>query len=74
MNGQGKYGGFAVLDANVRYQVSATTSVDLQLKNLTDYDYEYVWYDNFFWPEGDEQAMFSAAPGRSGFISLNVKL
>ncbi|MBU1330818.1 MAG: TonB-dependent receptor [Gammaproteobacteria bacterium] len=74
LNEQGKYGGFAVLDANVRYQVSATTSVDLQLKNLTDYDYEYVWYDNFFWPEGDEQAMFSAAPGRSGFISLNVKL
>lgn len=73
LNQQGKYGGFAVLDANVRYQVSATTSLDLQMKNLTDRDYEYVWFDNFFWG-GDDQPMFSPAPGRSAYLSVNMKL
>jgi iron complex outermembrane receptor protein len=72
-NEQGKYGGFAVLDASVRYDLSPTTSIDVQVKNLTDREYEYVWYDNFFWG-GDDQAMFSPAPGRSGFVSLNFKL
>lgn len=72
-NDQGKYGGFAVLDANVRYQLSATTSIDLQLKNLTDREYEYVWFDNFFWG-GDDQAMFSPAPGRSAYLSVDMKL
>jgi len=72
-NQQGKYGGFAVLDASVRYQLSSATSVDLQLKNLTDREYEYVWYDNFFWG-GDDQPMFSPAPGRSAYVSLNMKL
>lgn len=72
-NEQGKYGGFAVLDVSAEYMVSPTLSVDLQVKNLTDYEYEYVWYDNFFWG-GDDQPMFSPAPGRSAYLSLNVKL
>lgn len=73
LNEQGKYGGFAVLDASVRYQLSASTSLDLQLKNLTDREYEYVWFDNFFWG-GDDQPMFSPAPGRSAYVSVNMKL
>ncbi|WP_371322542.1 TonB-dependent receptor [Dechloromonas sp. ZY10] len=72
-NAKGKYGGFAVLDASVRYTLSATTSIDIQVKNLTDRKYEYVWYDNFFWG-GADQPMFSPAPGRSGYLSLNVKM
>lgn len=72
-NEAGKYGGFALLDANVSYRVSAATSIDLQVKNLTDRQYEYVWYDNFFWG-GDDQAMFSPAAGRAAYVSLNVKL
>ncbi|MCY1420401.1 TonB-dependent siderophore receptor [compost metagenome] len=73
LNQQGKYGGYAVLDANVRYTLSETTSLDLQLKNLTNREYEYVWYDNFFWG-GDNQPMFSPAPGRTAYVSLNLKL
>ena len=73
LNAQGKYGGFALLDANVRYNLSATTSLDLQVKNVLDEQYEYVWYDNFFWG-GDDQPMFSAAPGRSAYLSVNLKL
>ena len=73
-NEAGKFGGFAVLDASVGYRLSATTSVDLQLKNLTDREYEYVWYDNFWWDAGNEQPMFSPAPGRAAYVSLNMKL
>ncbi|MBJ9975233.1 TonB-dependent receptor [Pseudomonas sp. S75] len=73
LNEQGRYGGFVVVDASVSYRISPSTSVDVQVKNLLDRQYEYVWYDNFFWG-GDDQAMFSPAPGRSAFVSLNMKL
>ncbi|WP_028628845.1 TonB-dependent receptor [Metapseudomonas resinovorans] len=73
LNQQGKYGGYALLDANVRYTLSPTARVDVQVKNLTDREYEYVWYDNFFWG-GDDQPMFSPAPGRTVYLSLNLKL
>ncbi|MNH48249.1 TonB dependent receptor [compost metagenome] len=61
------------MDASVSYRLTSTTSVDLQVKNLLDREYEYVWYDNFFWG-GDDQPMFSPAPGRSAFVSLKMKL
>lgn len=73
LNAKGKYGGFKVLDVNVSYQISERLSVDLQIKNLADRQYEYVWYDNFFWG-GDDQAMFSAAPGRSAYLSMNFRI
>lgn len=73
MNAKGKYGGFAVLDASLRYNLTPKASVDLQIRNLTDRKYEYVWYDNFFWG-GSDQPMFSPAPGRSGYLSLNMKM
>ncbi|MDU9397555.1 TonB-dependent receptor [Pseudomonas sp. zfem003] len=73
LNQQGKYGGYALLDASVNYRLSHTTSLDLQVKNLTDRQYEYVWYDNFFWG-GADQPMFSPAPGRTAYLSLNLKL
>ncbi|WP_236214393.1 TonB-dependent receptor [Metapseudomonas otitidis] len=73
LNQQGKYGGYALLDASVNYRLSPTTSLDLQVKNLTDRQYEYVWYDNFFWG-GADQPMFSPAPGRTTYLSLNLKL
>lgn len=73
MNAQGKYGGFRVMDLSAGYTVSERLSVDLQIRNLTDRQYEYVWYDNFFWG-GNDQAMFSAAPGRSAYLSLNFRL
>lgn len=73
-NEQGKYGGFVVFDASLRYSLSQRASIDLQLKNLAGRAYAYVWYDNFFWPAGSAQPMFSAAPGRAAYLSLNVKL
>ncbi len=72
-NTQGKFGAFAVLDASASYRLSERVSVDVQVKNLTGRDYAYAWYDNFFWG-GDDQPMFSPAPGRSAYVSLNLKL
>ncbi|MGG7603390.1 TonB-dependent receptor [Massilia sp. BKSP1R2A-1] len=73
-NTAGKYGGFVLFDANVRYQLSKRTSIDLQIKNLADRRYEYAWYDNFFWPAAQAQPSFSSGPGRAAYLSLNVRL
>lgn len=73
LNAQGKYGGFAVLDSNVRYAINRQTSINLQVRNLSDRKYEYVWFDNFFWG-GADQPMFSPAAGRSAYVSVTVKM
>ncbi len=73
LNAKGKHGGFAVLDASLRYALTPKASIDLQVRNLTDRKYEYVWYDNFFWG-GNDQPMLSPAPGRSAYMSLNLKM
>lgn len=73
-NARGKFGGFVVFDANLRYALSDHTSIDVQLRNLADRRYAYAWYDNFFWPAAQAQPMFSPAPGRAATVSLNLKL
>lgn len=71
-NVAGKYGGFAVLDLSARYQLNPRWSVDVQVKNATDRQYEYAWYDSFFWEQ--PQPMFSPAAGRGFYLGLNMKL
>lgn len=74
LNARGKYGGFVLWDVGARHHFSKAVSVDLQVRNLADRKYEYVWFDNFFWPAGSEQPMYSPAPGRSAWLSLNLTL
>ena len=74
LNAKGKYGAFVLFDANVRYELTKTVSLDLQVKNLTNRKYAYAWDDTFFWPAGSSQPMFSPGPGRTAFISLNFKM
>lgn len=73
-NVQGKFGGFVLFDANLRYQLSERTSLDLQLKNLADRRHDYAWFDNFFWPAASAQPMFAPGAGRAAYLSFNVKL
>ena len=73
-NQLGKYGGFVLFDANVRYAITPKVSVDLQLKNIADRRYQYAWYDNFFWPASQSQPMYSSGNGRAAYVALNVKL
>ena len=71
-NGTGKYGDFAVLDLSAKYQISPTLNVDMQIRNATDREYAYVWYDSFFWAQ--VQPMFSPAAGRSIYLGLTMRL
>ncbi|WP_269791080.1 TonB-dependent receptor [Stenotrophomonas sp. Iso1] len=71
-NGTGKYGDFAVLDLSAKYQISPTLNVDMQIRNVTDREYAYVWYDSFFWTQ--VQPMFSPAAGRSIYVGLSMRL
>ncbi|WP_229487435.1 TonB-dependent receptor [Pseudoduganella lutea] len=73
-NEQGKFGGFVLFDASLRYRLSERASIDVQVKNLADRRYAYVWYDNFFWPAGQAQPMFSSGPGRSAYVALNFRM
>lgn len=74
LNAQGKFGSFVLMDFSGRYELSRSVSIDLQVKNLADRKFAYVWYDNFFWPAGSAQPMFSPGAGRSAYVSLNFKL
>lgn len=74
LNARGKYGGYVLFDGNIRYAYSKIVSIDFQVKNILDRKYEYVWYDNFFWPAGSYQPMYSPGAGRSAFLSLNIKM
>jgi len=44
------------------YQLTEQLAVDLQLKNLTDRYYEYVWYDGVetLHAPGDGRALYAA--------------
>ena len=73
LNAQGKFGEYLLFDGSVRYKYSNSVSVDFQVKNILDEKYEYVWYDNFFWPAGSYQPMYSPGPGRAAYLALNMK-
>ena len=74
LNTQGKYGGYVLFDGGAHYAITKNFGIDLQVKNIFDRKYEYVWYDNFFWPAGSYQPMFSPGPGRAFYASINLKM
>ena len=74
MNAKGKYGGYVLFDGGVYYALTKNLGIDLQVRNMFDRKYEYVWYDNFFYPASSYQPMFSPGAGRSVYASLNVKM
>lgn len=73
-NTKGKFGGFVLVDASIRHTLSERASIDVQVRNVADRRYEYAWYDNFFWPAAAAQPMYSAGPGRSAYVALNLKM
>jgi iron complex outermembrane receptor protein len=60
-NTQGKYGGYTLINLGAAYQLSETITVDLQLKNVADRYYEYVWYDDSqsLHAPGDRRALYA---------------
>ncbi|NDY92531.1 TonB-dependent receptor [Ideonella sp. TBM-1] len=73
LNAQGKWGAQRQVDLSVRRQLGPQLSVDLEVKNLTDREQAYVWYDSFFWPTGQAQPMFSPAAPRTVVLSLHLR-
>ncbi|MBL8430593.1 MAG: TonB-dependent receptor [Dechloromonas sp.] len=73
LNAKGKYGDYILFDSGVTYAFTPKVSVDLQVKNMFNRNYEYVWYDTI-WGGAASQPMFSAGAGRAGYLSLNLKM
>ncbi len=71
-NVAGKFGGFAVLDLSANYRINPRLSLDLQVRNATDREYVYAWYDSFFWEEA--KPMFSPSTGRALYVGLTFRL
>ena len=67
-NTQGTYGGYVLMNLGASYQVTESVSVDLQLKNLTNRYYEYVWYD----PDGAQASLHSPGDGRALYTGVTV--
>jgi iron complex outermembrane receptor protein len=65
-NTQGRYGGYVLTNLGATYKVNETVSVDLQLKNLTNRYYEYVWYD----PDGADASLHSPGDGRALYAGV----
>lgn len=67
-NTQGTYGGYVLMNLGATYRVSESLSVDLQLKNLTNRYYEYVWYD----PDGAQASLHSPGDGRALYSGVTL--
>ncbi|WP_414651535.1 TonB-dependent receptor [Herbaspirillum sp. UBA812] len=64
-NTGGKYGGYTLFNASATYQVNDKLSLELQLKNLANRYYEYVWIN--------DQTRHAPGDGRAVYLSANVK-
>jgi iron complex outermembrane receptor protein len=64
-NTGGKYGGFVLHNASASYQLSPAMTLELQLKNLANRAYAYVWIN--------DQARYSPGDGRAAYLSAHVK-
>lgn len=67
-NTKGTYGGYVLMNLGATYQVTESVSVDVQLKNLTNRYYEYVWYD----PDGAQASLHSPGDGRALYTGVTL--
>jgi iron complex outermembrane receptor protein len=69
-NAKGKFGAYTLLNASASYQITKSASLDLQIRNLTDRYYEYVWYD----ADTTQQPLYARGTPRTVFVSLTVRM
>ena len=70
-NIHGKFGRYFIVDASAVYQLNEQISVDLQIRNLTDRYYEYVWWNT---TPNPDISMHAPNDGRAGYLSVNFKI
>ncbi|MBU3736428.1 MAG: TonB-dependent receptor [Methylobacterium sp.] len=70
-NLQGKYGSYAVFDAAANYRWNDKVYLNLQVRNLTDRDYEYVWWNT---TPNPDISMHAPGDGRAAYLSVSLKI
>lgn len=66
-NTRGKFGDFALLNLSATYRLNKTTSLEFQVRNLTDQHYEYVWWDS-----DNNQSLHSPGDGRAFYGAVRL--
>lgn len=64
-NNRGRWGDFATLNAEAAYRLTRNVELSLSAKNLTDEQYEYVWWDG-------AQTLHSPADGTNVTAAVRV--
>lgn len=65
-NTTGRFGAYVLANLDVAYALSEHTEVQVQIKNLTNERYEYVWWDG-------AQSLHSPGDGRALYAALMVR-
>lgn len=65
-NSTGQFGGYVLLNVSAAYQLTKQVSLELQVRNLANRYYEYVWHDG-------TQSLHAPGAPRSVFGSVNVR-
>ena len=68
-NSTHKYGSYVLLNTSVNYQIDYRMSLNLQVRNLTDRYYEYVW----FWSD-EVGGMHTAGERRGVYLAFNYDI
>lgn len=65
-NDHGRFGDYVSVDLDAAYRVNPRLELRLQVKNLTDGEREYVWWDG-------AQTLHSPGEGRAAYVSARVR-
>lgn len=68
-NSTGKFGDYLLFDLGANYQFNERFSFDLQVRNLTNASYEYVWWDS-----DNSQALVGPGDGIGLFAGVSLKM
>lgn len=68
-NSTGQFGAYTLLNLSAVYRLTPTLSVDVQVKNVTNRYYEYVWYDS---SAGVQQSLHAPGDGRALYAGLTL--
>lgn len=68
-NTQGQFGSYALFNVSANYQYSKEVAFQLQVRNLADRYYEYVWYDSSISPN----TQHGPGEGRAIYGAVNLK-
>ncbi len=66
-NSKGRFGDYLLVNTSASYQISATVSAELQVRNLLDRYHEYVWFDG-------SQSLHSPGAGRAIYVSVLIRM